>query len=1037
MKYDRKTVIRYGSKDILRTPLKSILFLLLLMIITIFLSIGIGMWSVAEGMLSDANEIFMTAGEYVYTGKYDPSATQNNDALIAAKEVLDTLDVEQEAVLLVEENKHQKAMISGFRPAVWDMNYGDCMFLSIKVQSYLTDKDMWMAKITRSVYSEQYEEDLLICLKDEGLSKKLEKGKEYVVYGKAIIYSGLPFDGIEPAALKEGEEPFCVELSEKFTYNDFLETEDGVSYLKKLEQIEALNLALDIITTKQVEAVTAFHIGEYTLTEGSYFGKEDYKKGTSCIIPKYIAEKMEVQVGDSIELSILKGVTGKGVNNCYENEDSITYTGEFTIAGIYEAENRGTPVYIADAGQEWISLSDNEPVFKRVVIDNRKAEDYLTRMQGMLPEGVKLELSDQGYQASVSSINGMLRTARMLTIAFGLVAVLVIAVFLYIRLNSAQKSMKTLVALGSGVQNTWLYFMTGNSLMILVSGILGCGIGFVASYFMIGKVFAGIEKNSVFDYRFSVNGYGMMSGRFKAEPNITMTAFFILALVLILFVIAASGILFYCAIKSMDGKNRRMTTGKVKSREENARKKEDIETTERTAQNQKLGRTKRHNFDVIPFLSLRYAVRNIVRSGVLSLVVPVLFLVLLTFLNVFSNMKNNFAKELSGVYENVPVTLQFTDITGRKTDGLVIDVTQLEELTATGFVENSWKCSTYYAKSLGNVTFDEETGNIEYEQSFEVPQGSYAFETMKAQWKGLSTPLIVAEDIYKSPQLMYERDFEITWAEDYSYEKFLANEPCVGQWFYGCIVPSYYLEEEGYEIGDLIAFVFPFDTEYSMATEVVKIVGVYESQNTADAIFMMPETVDRSCTGLQMLAYYPDFTSIVGDSATSAGALLCNTSHLSKLKDYLEAHYDMTGTAGKYRKWIMIDDRALYETIDNLTRYIQYMKLLYPFVMVLIIVIGFLVSNILLRIRNREIAMLRSMGCKKGIIYRSLLWEYLILSLAGCMAGALISVFLMGNGEGMFLQMALLLGCYFGGTIIAMVKNVKRALMRTLKSEEE
>ncbi len=1031
MNQDKKTVIRYGCKDVLRTPFKSILFLLLLMIVTVFLSVGIGMWSVAEGMLSDADEIFMTAGEFVYTGKYDASSTQNNEELIAAKEALLSLDVENDAVILAEENQHQKAMITGFTPTMWDMNYAGEMFLTIKMQSYLAEQDIWMAKITSIVYSEYYEDNSLICIKDDELKEALETGKEYIIYGKAVVYSGLPFDGIEPVALEEGGAPFCVELSDEFTYDKFLETEEGIRYLETAEKIEAQNLAIDVITTKQVEAVAEFHIGEYTLSEGSYFSEADYEDGTGCIIPEYIAQKMGVGVGDAIELRILKGVTGKGPNNCYENEESIAYTGTFTIVGIYKAENRGTPVYIADAGQEWISLSDNEPVLLRVVIENRKAEDYLAEIKAILPEGVKLESSDQGYQASVSAINGMLRTARMLTAAFAVVATLVIAVFLYIRLNGAQKGMKTLIALGSGKWNTWLYFMTGTALVTVASGILGCGIGFVVSKLMIGRVYAQIEENSVFDYRFSENGYGKMSGQFEATPNITPVAFLVLAVVFIILVLAVSGVAFTYAIDSMDGKNRMLAAEKTVRWK---RRKEE-KTVKAKMQKKKSG--KQRNFDDIPFISLRYAIRNIVRNGALSLVVPILFLVLLTFLNCFSEMKNNFSEELSGVYENIPVTLQFTDITGRKTDGLVISDAQIEELEQTGFVEESWKSSTFYAKSLGRASLDEQTGNLTYEKPFEFPTGTYAFETMKAQWKNLSTPLIVAEDIYKSPQLMYERDFEITWADGYSYEAFVANEHYSSERFYGCIVPSYYLEEEGYEMGDLIAFAFPFDSNYNMAAETVEIVGVYESQNTADAIFMLTDTIDLSCTGLYMISRRPDLGSIMDDDITSAGALLCNTEQLSELKDYLEAHYDMTGVAGQYRKWVMINDRTLYETIDNLTRYIQYMNLLYPFVLLLIAIIGFLVSNILLRGRQREIAMLRSMGCKDQLIYRTLLWEYLLLAATGCIGGCLLSVILTGGGSALLLQIVLLLFCYFAGTTIAMIKNVKSALMLSLKAGEE
>jgi mRNA interferase YafQ len=59
--------IKYGIKSLLRTPVKTFMFMLLITAVTGFLSLGAGMYDSAEKMLDEADEVFMTAGEFRFT----------------------------------------------------------------------------------------------------------------------------------------------------------------------------------------------------------------------------------------------------------------------------------------------------------------------------------------------------------------------------------------------------------------------------------------------------------------------------------------------------------------------------------------------------------------------------------------------------------------------------------------------------------------------------------------------------------------------------------------------------------------------------------------------------------------------------------------------------------------------------------------------------------------------------------------------------------------------------------------------------------
>lgn len=1026
--------MKYGIKSILRTPIKSILFCFLLTVTIVFLSLGIGMWSVAEGMLKDADKVFLTAGEFTYTGRYDANSYENNEELITAYESLKSSGIlDDDEIIFVEEQKHQKAIAENYTPHKWSMNNLEIMFLTIKIQYYMSDREGYIALITKTHYSENCQEGTLIFIPKEGLNRDFSKGESLIVYAKSCTVPGMAFVGVEFIPLDEGTEPLIVSITEDYTEEDFFASEEGIVYKHKIDILRAENYAQDLITTGKIEAVTSFHLGEYTLMEGSFFTNNDYKDGAACIIPYKMAYALEKEVGDTIHLTIYAPVDDKGLNRCYDKKEDLVFEGDFIIRGIYQAQERGTPIYLADNGQTFTGRSNNDYVLGRVVLNNRTATAYCEKLVERLPENVMLTTYNEGYDASVQSIQGLLRTAGILTITTLCITLLIAGIFRYFFIYTNKENMKILLQLGTGAKKTFLFFVAGSGCICLLSALFGCSIGYFVADGFIQKVFKDIVENSVYDFRFSVNGYGVKSDAFIPTPNLENKIFIYVGLFISVILLLWCGLGIIRAIRGFrPGKNRKQI---------NIFEKKNILKKTKAKRNVVYKEGSNKIIEKIPFLSLRYAFKNISRQGLKSLIVPVLLTVLLIFLCVFTYVRNHFKQELDQVYENVPVTMQFTDISGKMFDGLAIYQKTIEELESTGFIRTSWKSTTYYAKYMDTAKYSETPDAEEplYRYEFtgiDKPDG-FAWETMKAQWKSTSEPLQIAETLSEAPLFKYEGIPKITWLEGMDEENFINNQTIGTMQEYGCIVPDFYLEKYNVELGELITLAIPYSYDYDITTNVVRIVGIYATKDSDACLIMTPKGYEASIIHVYYEKYPPN-KSYIGEKWSSAGAELQHTNQLSHLKDYLETCYDPVGKAGNHRQWLLIDDKALYDTIDNLTRYIEYMNLLYPVIIALLIAVAFIVSNLLLKNRVQEMAMLRSLGCSNIRVFFSLFLEYFLLSFVGIVLGIGISVIVTDIKEGnVVINTFALLLCYYFGAVAAIVNSFRKSLIYSLKQKDE
>jgi ABC-type lipoprotein release transport system permease subunit len=218
----------------------------------------------------------------------------------------------------------------------------------------------------------------------------------------------------------------------------------------------------------------------------------------------------------------------------------------------------------------------------------------------------------------------------------------------------------------------------------------------------------------------------------------------------------------------------------------------------------------------------------------------------------------------------------------------------------------------------------------------------------------------------------------------------------------------------------------------------VAVAGVYDAEADQSLIYM-PSGMDilKYLLTIKFSAQNNDEPDSDYGVYNSGGFKVTDPAQLTAFKDWLETRYDPVGKASWHRRWVLIDDKALYNTIDNLNRYIGYMDVLFPVMMAAVAAIGFIASSLLLKSRGGEISALRSLGARVNQVFTSFFIEPVILSLPGIAVGVLFAVLLFNiTARAALLYVPLLATCYYLGAAVAAVHTYRKAVMISLKADE-
>ncbi len=263
-----------------------------------------------------------------------------------------------------------------------------------------------------------------------------------------------------------------------------------------------------------------------------------------------------------------------------------------------------------------------------------------------------------------------------------------------------------------------------------------------------------------------------------------------------------------------------------------------------------------------------------------------------------------------------------------------------------------------------------------------------------------------------------------------------------------CIVSAELFKENGWRLGEKITLCQYYyereDERYlsvrlePLETTEYEIAGYADFKNagvdmlTDSLDVLLPLQTVREIYKNKKISFFADSASFDVADALKLNEFKQEMKDLSliSMSPFSEDH-SMNGRA------LNVDDSTFIHMATHLRRVIDAVETFFPFLLALIVCVGYLVTLLMLQSRKKEMALLRSLGLSRRKCFQVFFTEQLILVLAGVVVGSVLSVLLQGNYGGSSALTGCLVGIFYMlGNSLALWKLMKVSVMEALFQAE-
>lgn len=1066
--------LRLAYKSVVRTPVKTILFLFLIGAAVASLCLGIGMWDASERLLADAEATYQTVAYVEYIGENYPDETKFDSWMAEELSAFDDTALREQPQVIAYD---RQVVLGGTVDQLLLGNRGTSQFRNTAVFSfrvYYEKEDHYICLLTGTplftgnghrdgLFFNLYFDDLAA----QGIAKEeLQIKERYFTIGN--FYEGEKRTvcfRIEPCILNVPEEyrayadrPLThIEDEERLT-----ECEAYEFYFKAAETYRVLTNHLRIVADSEPENAAPFYLGETHLIEGSFYSEEE----NACILSEYLCYKMGLEIGDEWAVNLYATTEGRGAETSFWHDEGYIEQRVYHVVGIYQnATGMYSTVFVPKAEDiVWPQRTIDYTVC-RVRLQNDGVQEYLNAIEPYLLGSMRVTVYDQGYAHAKEAIHSLMETARVLTYVCAAVTLALLFLFAWMFLQKQRDSARIMRNLGTAAGNTMLYLLFSAAIVLLIAGVLGGVFGALLSDRVILTTYEHALLENTLDVRFSdlaVKGESL-AHTVVPRADVRLAAYTVGGCF-------AVGLLCTCcffgsALNKYSPK---------KEAKKNRKKSNRTAAASMASAPLRLGKMegmfvplRRHAMERLWF-PIRIVWRSILRNRSKSVLVPAVTLVLALFLGFFVSDLQTYQIRLDSVYEEMPVTAYVTDFTGRHNDGLSLMDKDLLPLADPDFVAETYRTQKIHYLLLGH-------GAVPSVPS--VPEdavgGGYAAETF--QEKLMSQPtLIGTNNLSAAPEFYFEGDVHFDFLDGYDASDFLGQEPI-------CLANRAFMERNGIELGDYVGILTgadPDDKGMQYVPLCLRVVGIYPAVTGRDSLYcplFVTENTHLCCDSITVYEYmrayqrteaeyaentgkefvpdvrYSDgLKQIYGPDGicyaeyqlhqkyASAAFLLQNTRELSDFKDRLiEKGYPPAGQLGFIRRTIIISEASLVETVQSLNRHIRYMNALFIVFELLSVAIGFVVSYLLTKNRRPELAVSRSLGAGKRKTFVIFLLEQSVLFFIGLAMAAILLLLLFDAARMELLRsLGAFAVCYLVGIMLSIAWMNRMQVLEILQVKE-
>lgn len=1014
-------MLHIALKNMLRGWKKSLLFWILLVWIALFFLtsavLALGLKSYGDRTYASYRSI----GLFEYVGGAYPDETIPSEDAASAAEALNALHLDADPRVL-QWDVPVKAI--GYHEAITRRDlripYYENAVLLVKTGASKGDPWYWYVTVEQELYSVRKSAGKRIKLNTNAIP--LEPNHYYCVHGyytaegsPLLIFNVHSYRNA--AAEADGLDGSIERMIEDVTTPDggYAIPKDGV--LSAIaETYRVLNNGLELFFTADVESLLPFEQETLYLTDGRYFTAEEYRDGEPvCIVTEGIAERLGVGVGDSVSLRVAS-----------DPQRALSET--YWYGSGFDAELRFTVVGIANASEDYFyAVFAPKAAFRQQAgcftytlgvarLDNDGAEAFYADVAERLPENVRLQIYDQGWNAVSAPLRSVRKTVAWLS-ALSVAAMLTLAVvFGYLFVYSDRKTAQIMTRLGTNRIRVCGHYLIGAGLIVCTAAAVGA----TGSAALLPRIVAALDRTvtgAAADHMLDYSNAALSFARPLEPLPAPETDLLLLGAGTVVLLVLLS-----CALFAVAAMKRPTQRRETKSR-----------------------RTHRGKSAALIGGAFRYAALSVLRGGARSAAPVAVTLLCAVLLLTLAATKQSYTEQLAAIRSNTKIQGVYTDLSGRRTDGLVIDAGLINALYRTGMVEDvavSGRRSFYYE---GRVVTDGDRETLEYESMESTPQ---SFEKYADILTG--DRLIFTNDLCHHP-LFGSREPVVRWLDGYDASVFSAEDretvtrtveqaPVIPPKGAGIdvasmlteqtevvaplVVTERFLEDHAVSVGDVVQFQQQ-TSEYEVEPVRYRIAGSYHSYTEVNRLFcplvylLPPELLRSEETDAEALRAY---------TFENARFTLKHSGDLSALKAFFrENGYSEVRQIRKYRTFVVLNDSSFLYTTAQLEKRIAALPTFDP----IAIGVGIAVAFVLVFLRRKEVRIMRLLGTTRPRAWLSLWLEQLMLCTAG-VGTALLGFWLLKRTlptEGLIQSAILFVGTLFGaGLSAALISIPKRSV---------
>lgn len=581
-------IVRYSLKQMLRSRLKTCLFLLLLAGSACLLSLGINLWDMNQRSVKEFEQIFTTIGT-VQQKQHDSELVAVWDEILGKNLYLqknkygrvikdeelvfdgaDYLNAPKQRPYFGADMGHLSEFPSF--DGLMEEHYFTAEFVPLENYDGTKPIDLEIVKS----YAESYEEgEQISFFHYEDI--QLEAGKRYIA--SFALYTDVNGDmeyefclGHGLASTQYDREGNVkqgaydkIQISE--VTEGFFETEIGKYWLEQSRAVQKFQDILPVTPVDDINLIMAFYEQRAYIKEGRNISLEEYEQGANvCLVPQFLAAQLGLEVGDRLRLPLFYasygdtpainfGGNGGGFSfvllnaegKMYEVFDDQTYE----VVGIYDITSNPAGEYALSTIEVFIPFNavkgswDNNIVSFAPMnagnttfeIENGTIDEFLEKWnQQEFADELEVTFYDKGYSEFERGIESRKMMSNIFLISGLLLSMVILAFFCNLFINGQKQRITVERIMGLSKKECSLSSLSG-LLLVAVAGIaLGSTLGWILTKYLSGQFASTVSYDSLYSitmvYSTEVDSYGIMNG------NLWTAAITMGILILSLFVIS-------------------------------------------------------------------------------------------------------------------------------------------------------------------------------------------------------------------------------------------------------------------------------------------------------------------------------------------------------------------------------------------------------------------------------------------------------------------------------------------------------------------